>query len=72
MDEVRSIVKETTPEDGVIKLEYWPEGYVLWYHGEIVWKSWEKRAITVNIHADMKPLIGIVHRAIREHEIRHR
>jgi hypothetical protein len=35
------IGKEVTPEDGLIKLERWPEGYVLWYHGEIAWKSWE-------------------------------
>ena len=31
-----------TPEDGIIKLELWPEGFVLWYHGEIVWKSWSR------------------------------
>lgn len=29
-----------TPEGGIIKLCKWPEGYVLWYHGEIAWKSW--------------------------------
>lgn len=32
--------EETTPERGVIRLEKWEEGYVLWFHGEIVWKSW--------------------------------
>jgi len=30
-----------TPEDGVIRLVKWPEGYVLWHHGKIVWRSWE-------------------------------
>lgn len=30
-----------TVEDGVIRLTKWPEGYVLWYHGQIVWKSWK-------------------------------
>lgn len=39
---VRSLVSETTDEGGVIRLEYWPgDGYVLWYHGRTVWKSWE-------------------------------
>ena len=32
--------KETTPDGGLIRLAKWPEGYVLWYHGEIVWRSW--------------------------------
>src|SRR6476659_8003795 len=32
--------KESTAEGGVIRLEKWPEGYVLWDHGKIVWKSW--------------------------------
>lgn len=27
---------------GVIRLEEWPEGLVLWVDGLIVWKSWEK------------------------------
>jgi len=30
---------ETTHEDGIIRLEKWPEEHVLWYHGEIVWRS---------------------------------
>lgn len=30
---------ETTHEDGIIRLQKWPEGHVLWYHGEIVWRS---------------------------------
>lgn len=39
---VRKLVSETTDRGGVIRLEYWPgDGYVLWYHGQIVWKEWE-------------------------------
>lgn len=34
-----------TVEDGVICLVKWPEGYVLWYHGQIVWKSWEPTSL---------------------------
>lgn len=33
---------ETTHEDGIVRLEKWPEGHVLWYHGGIVWRSWLK------------------------------
>ena len=38
-------LEETTPEGGVIRLEKWLEHegdqmqYVLWFHGECVWKS---------------------------------
>jgi hypothetical protein len=39
---VRPIARETTDRGGIIRLEYWPDdGYVLWYHGRIVWKEWE-------------------------------
>lgn len=39
---VRKLVSETTDRGGIVRLEYWPDdGYVLWYHGRAVWKSWE-------------------------------
>lgn len=41
-DECQTLFSVTTPEDGVLRLAKWPEGWVLWYHGKIVWKSWEK------------------------------
>lgn len=28
-------------EFGVIRMEEWPEGLVLWVDGQIRWKSWE-------------------------------
>jgi hypothetical protein len=34
-----SLFEEKTPDDGIIRLEKYPEGYQLWYHGKIVWKS---------------------------------
>lgn len=30
-----------TKEGGRVVLAHWPEGFVLRYHGEIVWRSWE-------------------------------
>lgn len=42
---VRSVASETTDEGGVIRLEYWPgDGYVLWYHGRTVWKSFGSKS----------------------------
>lgn len=35
------LFEEPTQRGGVIRLEKWPEGYVLWYHGAIVWSSCE-------------------------------
>lgn len=42
VDEPVILHSEPTPEGGVIRLAKWPEGYVLWFHGEIVWRSWAK------------------------------
>lgn len=30
-----------TEEGGMVVLARWPEGYILRYHGEIVWRSWK-------------------------------
>lgn len=38
-DQPHSLYSEPTPEGGVIRLAKWPEGYVLWHHGSIVWRS---------------------------------
>ena len=34
--------EQYTPEGGIIRLSRWPEGYVLWYNGRIVWRSWQQ------------------------------
>ncbi len=39
-DSDSTLFKEATPDGGVIRLAKWPEGYVLWFHGEIVWRTW--------------------------------
>lgn len=36
------IGQHVTPERGIVRLEKWNEGYVLWHHGEIVWKSFTR------------------------------
>lgn len=42
-DEPKEVVRLCSYEDnklGMVKVELWPEGLVLWVGGEIVWKSW--------------------------------
>lgn len=43
-DDLPTLHSETTLEGGVIRLSKWPEGYVLWYHGKIVFRSWTDTA----------------------------
>lgn len=40
VDGISCLYSEETPQGGVIRIAKWPEGYVLWYHGQIVWRSW--------------------------------
>lgn len=59
-DDLQILHRETTPEGGVIRLSKWPEGYVLWYHGEIVWRSWAngdraKAALRRSLHEMSSP-----------------
>lgn len=35
--------KDLEQQYGVVRLEEWQEGLVLWVGGEIKWRSWEKR-----------------------------
>jgi len=42
MSETLDLYQEQTAEGGIIRLSKWPEGYVLWHHGVIVWRSWVK------------------------------
>lgn len=35
-----------TSDGGIIRFSKWPEGYALWFHGEIVWRSWQQNAAT--------------------------
>ena len=48
---------DETPEGAVIRIEQWPEGYILWYHGEIAWKSYGKVTPSPDMPASgmMKP-----------------
>lgn len=40
LSEGETIFYDDTPEGGMIMLAHWPEGFVLRYDGEIVWRSW--------------------------------
>jgi hypothetical protein len=57
-DDTETLHSEATPEGGVIRLAKWPEGYVLWHHGEIAWRSWMNKSqqISVTLSADTKPV----------------
>ena len=42
------VIKMFEAEDnriGKIRLEWWPEGFVLWAGGEIVWRGWDGRPV---------------------------
>ena len=54
-DVIRALIQETTPDEGLIRLEYWPEGYILWYHGEAVWRSWRKAETVSKIVLKIDP-----------------
>jgi hypothetical protein len=41
--EVEKLFEYRDEELGVVRLERWPEGYVLWVGGMIRWKSWEMK-----------------------------
>lgn len=40
LDDSETLYEGDTPENGKIALARWPEGFVLRYHGGIVWRSW--------------------------------
>ena len=43
-----NVIKMFEAEDdrtGKIRLEWWPEGFVLWAGGEIVWRAWDGRPV---------------------------
>lgn len=39
---------------GTIKLEQWPEGIVLWFGGEIVWRSWKDKPQDITLRLRIK------------------
>ena len=56
-----------TPDGGVIRLSQWPEGFVLWYHGQIVWRSWDwprRDATQVTITLDASGVKALIDQEI--------
>lgn len=39
--EVNILFTTRTKTEAVFRVEQWPEGFVVWYDGEIVWKEWK-------------------------------
>ena len=63
--EIKDLGRADTPDGGVIRLSQWPEGFVLWYHGEIVWRSWEwprREASKVTITLDASGVREMIER----------
>lgn len=52
------LYEERTPDQGVVRLVRWPEGYVLWHHGEIVWRSWAPQLVTLRLEVDASAAIA--------------
>lgn len=41
-DETETLWSMTKDDGGVIRVARWPEGYVVWFDGEIVFRSWKR------------------------------
>lgn len=48
-NECRVLYNEPTRDRGLIKLGKVEEGYQLWYHGECVWKSYDRPAVKTGV-----------------------
>lgn len=48
-EDTATLHSEGTPEGGVIRLSKCLEGYVLWYHGQIAWRSWAKKLVQLRV-----------------------
>lgn len=61
-NEIQTLYTERTDAEGVIRLERWPEGLVLWVGGEIRWKAWAdpKKLVTITLSADTQEMRAIV------------
>lgn len=57
MPEVQTLSTYWSDETGLVKIEQWPEGYVVWFGGEIVFKSWAKKEATLKIELDVSKII---------------
>jgi hypothetical protein len=44
-----TISEACTVKHGVVRVEEWPEGLVLWVGGEIAWRQWERPRDTVTL-----------------------
>lgn len=53
MSEVQTLSTYWSDETGVMRLERWPEGFVIWFGGKTVFKSWEQKSKTQTIKLDI-------------------
>lgn len=67
-NEVQELSRYWSDDTGVVKLERWPDGFVVWFGGRIVFKSWDaKKEITVALKFDTN--VGVISEIVRR-EIR--
>lgn len=68
--EVKNLFRYWSDDTGVVRLERWPEGFVLWFGGQIVFKLWKKKEmITASLKLDTTEAVisKIVQKEIAEH-----
>lgn len=64
-----TLMRVETDKHGVIGVEQWPEGLVLWVGGTIVWREWSpKMDHKVTVTIDAKQAIASLEEALGESE----
>lgn len=68
-----ALIQTSTIKHGVVRIEEWPEGLVLWVGGEIAWKQWEhpRDVVTLKLQLDTKAVRAVRRRPMNDAELEH-